>query len=77
MGIYVKINLDRSVVMEFFFLIILLVLMFDMAKFRKQNQTLIEQNEKVISLLEEKTSNASEPNLIEVLKKGDSKFEIY
>jgi hypothetical protein len=53
MGIYVKINLDRSVVMEFFFLIILLVLMFDMAKFRKQNQTLIEQNEKVISLLEE------------------------
>jgi uncharacterized membrane protein len=53
MDIYVKINLDRSVVMEFFFLIILLVLMFDMAKFRKQNQTLIEQNEKVISLLKE------------------------
>jgi hypothetical protein len=39
--------------MEFFIFIILLVLMFDMAKFRKQNQTIIEQNEKVISLLEE------------------------
>jgi hypothetical protein len=27
--------------------------MFDMAKFRKQNETVIEQNEKIISLLEE------------------------
>ncbi len=53
MGIYVKINLDRSVVMDFFIFIILLVFMFDMAKFRKQNQTIIEQNEKVISLLKE------------------------
>jgi uncharacterized membrane protein len=52
-GIYVKINLDRSVVMDFFIIIILLVFMFDMAKFRKQNQTIIEQNEKVISLLKE------------------------
>lgn len=39
--------------MEFFILIILLVFMFDMAKFRKQNQTIIEQNEKVIFLLEQ------------------------
>lgn len=53
MDIYVKINLDRSVAMDFFILIILLVFMFDMAKFRKQNQTIIEQNEKVISLLKE------------------------
>lgn len=53
MGIYVKINLDRSVVMDFFIFIILLVFMFDMAKFRKQNQTIIDQNEKVISLLKE------------------------
>jgi hypothetical protein len=51
--IYVKINLDRSVVMDFFIFIILLVFMFDMAKFRKQNQIIIEQNEKVISLLKE------------------------
>jgi hypothetical protein len=53
MDIYVKINLDRSVVMDFFIFIILLVFMFDMAKFRKQNQIIIEQNEKVISLLKE------------------------
>lgn len=53
MDIYVKINLDRSVVMDFFIFIILLVFMFDMAKFRKQNQTIIDQNEKVISLLKE------------------------
>jgi hypothetical protein len=51
--IYVKINLDRSVVMDFFIFIILLVFMYDMAKFRKQNQIIIEQNEKVISLLKE------------------------
>lgn len=53
MDIYVKINLDRSVVMDFFILIILLVFLFDMAKFRKQNQPIIEQNEKVITLLKE------------------------
>jgi hypothetical protein len=53
MDIYVKINLDRSVVMDIFIFIILLVFLFDMAKFRKQNQTIIEQNEKVISLLKE------------------------
>jgi hypothetical protein len=53
MDIYVKINLDRSVIMDFFIFIILLVFMFDMAKFRKQNQIIIEQNKKVISLLKE------------------------
>jgi hypothetical protein len=39
--------------MEFFIFIILIVFMFDAAKFRKQNETLILQNEKIISLLEE------------------------
>ncbi|WP_285876931.1 hypothetical protein [Fictibacillus phosphorivorans] len=39
--------------MEFFILIILLVFLFDMAKFRKQNETMIEQNEKMIELLRE------------------------
>lgn len=32
---------------------ILIIFLFDFAKFRQQNQTIIEQNEKVISLLEE------------------------
>ncbi|WP_286166366.1 hypothetical protein [Bacillus sp. E(2018)] len=39
--------------MEFFIFIILIVFMFDAGKFRKQNETLILQNEKIISLLEE------------------------
>lgn len=30
---------------------ILIIYLFDFAKFRQQNQTIIEQNEKVISLL--------------------------
>ncbi|WP_275950921.1 hypothetical protein [Cytobacillus citreus] len=36
-----------------FALIILLVFVFDFAKIRSQNETMIEQNEKIISLLEE------------------------
>ena len=43
----------RRVFMEFFILIILCVFLFDMAKFRKQNEIVIVQNEKIISLLEE------------------------
>lgn len=43
--------------MGFLVLAILLVFLFDFAKFRKQNQTIIEQNERVISLLEEIKSN--------------------
>ena len=39
--------------MEIFITIILLVFLFDFTKIRKQNDTLIEQNEKIISLLEE------------------------
>lgn len=39
--------------MGFVVVAILLVYLFDFTKFRKQNQTIIEQNEKVISLLEE------------------------
>ncbi len=39
--------------MILFVIVILLVFSFDLTKLRKQNQTLIEQNEKVISLLEE------------------------
>ncbi|MFG3612945.1 hypothetical protein [Rummeliibacillus stabekisii] len=34
-------------------MIILIVFLFDFTKFRKQNQTMIEQNDKIISLLEE------------------------
>lgn len=39
--------------MGFVVVAILLVYLFYFTKFRKQNQTIIEQNEKVISLLEE------------------------
>ena len=34
-------------------IVILIVFLFDFTKFRKQNQTMIEQNDKIISLLEE------------------------
>ncbi len=34
-------------------IIILIVFLFDFTRLRRQNDTLIEQNEKVISLLEE------------------------
>ena len=37
----------------FFIVVILIVFLFDFTKLRKQNETIIEQNEKVISLLEE------------------------
>ncbi|GAA0415847.1 hypothetical protein GCM10008934_03530 [Virgibacillus salarius] len=37
----------------FFIMIILIVILFDFVKIRNQNDTIIEQNEKVISLLEE------------------------
>ncbi|MCA1058793.1 hypothetical protein LCL96_07600 [Rossellomorea aquimaris] len=33
--------------------IFLLIFSFDFTKFRKQNQTMIEQNERIISLLED------------------------
>ncbi|MEK5389704.1 MULTISPECIES: hypothetical protein [Heyndrickxia] len=39
--------------MEFLVLAILLVYLFDFVALRKQNQTIIEQNKKVISLLED------------------------
>lgn len=39
--------------LEFLIVAILLVYLFDFTKLRKQNQTIIDQNEKVISLLEE------------------------
>jgi hypothetical protein len=39
--------------MEFFILIILVVFLLDAAKIRKQNETVIMQNEKMIALLEE------------------------
>lgn len=38
-------------------IIILFVFLFDFAKIRQQNQTIIEQNEKVISLLEDIKNN--------------------
>lgn len=39
--------------MLIFITIAVIVFLFDFARIRKQNDTLIEQNEKVISLLEE------------------------
>lgn len=36
-----------------FITIILIVFVFDFARIRKQNDTVIEQNEKIISLLDE------------------------
>lgn len=39
--------------MLIFIIIILIVFLFDFTRIRKQNDTIIEQNEKVISLLEE------------------------
>ncbi|WJV28669.1 hypothetical protein QTG56_16635 [Rossellomorea sp. AcN35-11] len=39
--------------MIFVLVIFLLIFSFDFTKFRKQNQTMIEQNEKIIKLLEE------------------------
>lgn len=39
--------------MAIFIAIILIIYLFDFTKIRKQNDTMIEQNEKVISLLEE------------------------
>ncbi|MBM7553520.1 hypothetical protein JOC33_002427 [Thalassobacillus pellis] len=37
-----------------FVIIILIVFLFDFAKLRKQNETMIEQNKRIITLLEEK-----------------------
>lgn len=34
-------------------LVVLIVFVFDFAKIRQQNQTVIEQNDKIITLLEE------------------------
>lgn len=39
--------------MGFFVAAILIIFLFDFTKIRKQNQTMIEQNERMISLLEE------------------------
>ncbi|WP_285868043.1 hypothetical protein [Mesobacillus maritimus] len=39
--------------MEFFIFFILVIFMFDFTKLRKQNQKIIEQNDRMISLLEE------------------------
>lgn len=44
---------QRGVLMGFFVAVILIIFLFDFTKLRKQNQTMIEQNEKIISLLEE------------------------
>lgn len=39
--------------MIIFITVILLIYLFDFTKIRKQNETMIEQNEKIISLLEQ------------------------
>ncbi|WP_277749470.1 hypothetical protein [Oceanobacillus halophilus] len=39
--------------MEIFIFIILIIFLFDFTRLRKQNDTIIEQNEKVITLLED------------------------
>ncbi|MBY0098479.1 hypothetical protein [Mesobacillus maritimus] len=43
--------------MLIFITVILLIFMFDFTKLRKQNERMIEQNDKVISLLEEIKAN--------------------
>ncbi len=40
--------------------IVLIVFMFDFTKLRQQNETMIEQNERIISLLEEQSKRGSE-----------------
>ena len=39
--------------MMIFIIVILIIFLFDFTRIRKQNDTMIEQNEKIISLLEE------------------------
>ncbi|MGP4075505.1 hypothetical protein [Halobacillus sp. K22] len=43
--------------MGFLVLAILLIFLFDFHKFRKQNEQMIQQNERIIELLEEKNKN--------------------
>lgn len=40
--------------------VILLVFMFDFTKLRQQNEKMIEQNDKIISLLEEQVNRGKE-----------------
>ncbi|WP_156187563.1 hypothetical protein [Peribacillus loiseleuriae] len=42
-----------ELILVFLFLAILIIFLFDFARFRQQNQIIIEQNDKVIFLLEE------------------------
>jgi uncharacterized membrane protein len=46
--------------MTIFLAIILLVFMFDFTKLRQQNEKMIEQNDKIISLLEEQVNRGKE-----------------
>ncbi|WP_174732207.1 hypothetical protein [Mesobacillus harenae] len=45
--------------MIIFITVILLIYLFDFTKIRKQNETMIEQNEKIISLLEQLRNTVS------------------
>ncbi|WP_186326731.1 hypothetical protein [Cytobacillus oceanisediminis] len=46
--------------MTIFLAIILLVFMFDFTKLRQQNEKMIEQNDRIISLLEEQVNRGNE-----------------
>lgn len=46
--------------MTIFLAIILLVFMFDFIKLRQQNEKMIEQNDRIISLLEEQVNRGNE-----------------
>ncbi|WP_317935293.1 hypothetical protein [Sporosarcina aquimarina] len=53
LNVFIKYLKWGEYVLLAFILVILVVFLFDFAKIRKQNDTVIEQNEKIISLLEE------------------------
>ena len=54
-GVLVSFKLNRRhlFMLEFIGLAILIIYLFDFTKFRSQNKTMIEQNEKIIALLED------------------------
>lgn len=45
--------------MEFVIIALLIIFSFDFTKLRKQNETMIEQNERIISLMEEISNKKS------------------
>ncbi|TXL65737.1 hypothetical protein FHP05_06340 [Cerasibacillus terrae] len=59
--VYINPNHKRCQIMGILIVFILIVFLFDFTKFRKQNNTIIEQNEQIIALLE-KIKNDTDTN---------------